>query len=114
MSRYNFKIDISHCPYDYEDWYEDLPVELSGEEFESLCHAQRIWRETEEWKNRHSDMDEEFFLQKYCPEILQKVRLALLKEAVGIWDEKIIPHLDQADIYVPDDVWDANDLMDAT
>ena len=51
MSLYNFKIDISHCQPYYEDWYEDLPVELSDDEFQALCIAQKKWRETDEWKN---------------------------------------------------------------
>lgn len=41
MSLYNFKIDISHCEASYEDWYEDLPVELSDDEFQALCIAQK-------------------------------------------------------------------------
>ena len=48
MSLYNFKIDISHCQPYYEDWYEDLPVELSDDEFQALCIAQKKWRETDE------------------------------------------------------------------
>ena len=110
MSLYNFKIDISHCQPYYEDWYEDLPVELSDDEFQALCIAQKKWRETDEWKNRHCDMDEEFFIKKYCPEIWHKVRQTLLAEAVNLWDERIIPHLDQADIYVLEEVWEANGL----
>ena len=110
MSLYNFKIDVIHCQPDYDDWYEDLPVQLSDVEFHALCNAQKKWRETDEWKNRHCDMDEEFFLRKYCPEILHKVRQTLLVEAVNLWDERIIPRLDQADIYVPDEVWEANGL----
>ena len=43
MSLYNFKIDISHCQPSYEDWYEDLPVELSDDEFQALCIAQKKW-----------------------------------------------------------------------
>lgn len=110
MSLYNFKIDVIHCQPDYEDWYEDLPVELSDEEFQALCIAQKKWRGTDEWKNRHCDMDEEFFIKKYCPGIWHKVRQTLLVEAVNLWDERIIPNLDQADIYVPDEVLDANKL----
>ena len=41
MNLYNFKIDISHCQPSYEDWYEDLPVELSDGEFQALCIAQK-------------------------------------------------------------------------
>ena len=55
-------------------------------------------------------MDEEFFIKKYCPKIWHNIRQTLLAEAVDLWDERIIPNLDQADIYVPSEVWEANDL----
>jgi hypothetical protein len=110
MSLYNFKIDVIHCQPDYDNWYEDLPVELSDAEFHALCNAQKKWRTTDEWKNRHCDMDEEYFINKYCPEILLKVRKTLLVKAIDIWDERIIPNLDQADIYVPEEVWDVKEL----
>ena len=113
MKKYNFHIDTTHTSTYYENWYEDLPVELTDEEFKELCLAQMKWMSSGEWKEHrksHPDADEEYFLNKYCPKILCKVRNTLLEHATEIWDERIIPHLDQADIYIPEEVWDANNL----
>ena len=67
--------------------------------------------EWHEHMKSYPDADEEYFLKKYCPDILCKVRKTLLEYAPEIWDERIIPNLNQADIYVPEDVWDANELI---
>ena len=114
MKKCNFHIDTSHTSTYYENWYEDLPVELSDEEFEALCAAQKKWMSSGEWHEHmksYPDADEEYFLKKYCPDILCEVRKTLLEYAPEIWDERIIPNLNQADIYVPDEVWDANELI---
>ena len=113
MKKYNFHIDATHISIYYENWYEDLPVELSDEEFETLCAAQKQWMTSGEWHEHNKsfpDADEEYFLIKYCPDILSKVRKTLLEYATKIWDQRIIPHLDQVDIFVPEEVWDANNL----
>ena len=58
---YMFHVDLIHLETYYEDWYEEFPVLLTDEEFDELCNAQRKWMQTEEWINRHSDSDEEYF-----------------------------------------------------
>lgn len=108
MKIYNFHIDTGHIPINYKNWYEVLPVELTEEEFEALCSAHKKWIMSGEWREHlrsYPDADEEYFLNRYCPDILCKVRNTLLEHATEIWDERIIPHLDQADIYVPEEVW---------
>ena len=79
---YMFHVDLIHLETYYEDWYEEFPVLLTDEEFDELCKAQREWMQTEEWINRHSDADEEYFIKKHCPNIYPKVKTSLEKFAL--------------------------------
>ena len=105
---YMFHVDLIHLETYYEDWYEEFPVLLTGEEFDELCKAQRKWMQTEEWINRHSDADEEYFIKKHCPNIYPKVKTSLEKFARNKYGEGIIKELYNADIYIPEEVWYVN------
>ena len=105
---YMFHVDLIHLETYYEDWYEEFPVLLTDEEFDELCKAQREWMQTEEWINRHSDADEEYFIKKHCPNIYSKVKTSLEKFALSKYGEGIIKELFNADIYIPEEVWDIN------
>ena len=52
MKRCNFEIEASFgLPFDYENWYETMTVELTDEQFNRYCDALRWWEATDEWKN---------------------------------------------------------------
>ena len=105
---YMFHVDLIHLETYYEDWYEEFTVLLTDEEFDELCKAQRKWMQTEEWINRHSDADEEYFIKKHCPNIYPKVKTSLEKFALSKYGEGIMKELFNADIYIPEEVWDIN------
>ena len=110
---YMFTVDLIHLETYYEDWYEEFPVSLTNEEFEELCNAQKKWMQTDEWKNRHCDADEEYFKKKYCPDIYPKVKTSLKNFAISKYGEGIIKELFNADIYIPEVVWEINRSIDS-
>lgn len=105
---YLFSVDLIHLETHYDDWYEEFPVLLTNEEFEELCKAQKKWMQTDEWKNRDSDADEEYFIKKYCPGIYPRVKTSLKDFAVSKYGEGIVKELYNADIYIPGEVWEIN------
>lgn len=95
-----FDIDLIHLSMDIEDWFFTLPVRFCPNEYQQLRDARDKWEQTEEWINRDSDMDEEYFLLKYCPNILDKVRASLKEYCIEHFSEDVINELDQANIYM--------------
>ena len=41
MKRCNFEIEAFFVPFDYENWYETMTVELTDEQFNRYCDALR-------------------------------------------------------------------------
>jgi hypothetical protein len=107
----NFEIDIMHLPVEYENSYEKLPVELTDEEFMTLCIAQKDWMTSGEWYRNYPEVDEEYYLKKYCPEILAIVRRTLKEKAMQMWDERILSHLNMVGGYIPQEVWEENGII---
>ena len=103
---YMFHYDLIHLPSYMEDSYGDFPVELTEEEFEELVQAHIKWSQPEIQETIHPDADDEHVMFLFCPQIRDKVRIALEKFALKEWDAKIVSELDQADFYIPDEIWD--------
>ena len=102
-----FKIDTGHLSPPYDDSYEDLIIELSDEQFERLCKIMKELLDSKEYYSLHPGTeDNEWWLHKYLPDVNQKVREELEKQAPLIWDEGILPQLFNVDIYAPDEAWD--------
>jgi len=95
-----FDIDLAHLSSYVEDWFFTIPVRLTIDEIESLRKAETEWKQTEQWKKRHCDADDEWFIRTYCPEIHKKVRETLKEYCVGHFDQEIVDELDQADIFI--------------
>ena len=108
---YKFRVDAYHITINYKNWEEELPIELTDNEFKTLCKVHKKCMKSGEWYRKFPEVDEEYFLKKYCPKILAKVRQTLSTKAYEIWDERIIPHLDKIGIYIPKEVWDVNDFV---
>ena len=95
-----FDIDLIHLPLDIEDWFFTIPVRLTIAEIESLRKAEKEWEQTDEWKNRHSDADDEYYIRKYYPDVHKKVRDTLRKYCTRHFNQDVVNELDQADIYI--------------
>lgn len=103
---YMFHYDMVHLSSYLEDGYGDFPVELTDEEFEELVQAYIKWSQPEIQETRHPDADDEHVMFLFCPKIRDKVRNALEKFALKEWNAQIVSELDQADFYIPDEIWD--------
>ena len=95
-----FDIDLIHLPLDIEDWFFTIPVRLTIAEIESLRKAEKEWEQTDEWKNRHSDADDEYYIRKYCPDVHKKVRDTLREYCTRHFNQDVVNELGQADIYI--------------
>lgn len=95
-----FDIDLIHLPSDPEDWFFTIPVRLTIAEIEALLKAEKEWEQTDEWKSRYDDADDEYYIHKYCPDVHKKVRDALKEYCIGHFGQDVVNELDQADIYI--------------
>lgn len=103
---YMFRYDLFFLPCDPEDWYGVFPVDLTGEEFEELLEVYKEWS-CPEVKKQASDLDgDDFFMKTYCPQILEKVKRSLKDYATKNWDEQVIAELNQANIDIPDEIYE--------
>ena len=50
-------------PFDYENWYESMIVELTDEQFDRYCEALRRWQATDEWKNWNDENGHDYLLR---------------------------------------------------
>ena len=72
-----FDIDLAHLYPMPEDWFFTIPVRLTIAEIEALRKAEKEWKQTDEWKNRYDDADDEYYIRKYCTTVHEKVRKTL-------------------------------------
>ncbi len=106
---YHFHIETFHLPAPYDEkWFQDFPFELTDEQFDRLCKEHAAWIETERFKKRNDLDDDEYFLHRYVPDVWEKFRSEIAERAPKMWDEGIIPHLYNIDLYVAEEVWDVN------
>lgn len=95
-----FDIDLAHLYPMPEDWFFTIPVRLTIAEIEALRKAEKEWKQTDEWKNRYDDADDEYYIRKYCPMVHEKVRKTLEEYCKQHFDEDVVNQLDQADMFI--------------
>lgn len=67
MKECKFGIEASFgIPFNYENGYESMTIELTDEQFERYCHALGHWRTTEEWRSRNDDNGHDYFIKEIC------------------------------------------------
>ena len=72
MKMCSFEIEtFFRVPFDYENWYETMTVELTDEQFNRYCDALRRWEVTDEWKNWDIENGDDYFIHRDLPDIWQ-------------------------------------------
>lgn len=108
MKKCKFDIEAFFgIPFDYENWYESMIVELTDEQFDRYCEALRRWQATDEWKNWNDENGHDNFIKMDLPDIWQLLQKLLAKVAPVIWDERIIGYLDQINVYTADEIYES-------
>lgn len=108
MKKCNFAIEAClGIPYNYDNWYEYLEVELTDEQFDRYCKTLENWNDTDEWKNWNNENGENYFINRDLPDIYQLIIDKLNTYAPQIWDERIIPFLDQINLYTANEIWES-------
>ena len=105
MKKCNFAIEAFFgIPYDYDNWYEYMEVELTDEQFDRYCETYERWHASDEWEKWNDENGENFFIERDLPEIYQLITDKLKAYAPQIWDERIVPYLDQINIYTAEEI----------
>ena len=108
MKKCKFDIEAFFgIPFDYENWYESMIVELTDEQFDRYCEALRRWKATDEWKNWNDENGHDYFIKRDLSDIWQLLLEQLAKVAPVIWDERIIGYLDQIKVYTADEIYES-------
>lgn len=108
MKKCNVNIEAFFgIPYDYENWYEDMEIELTDEQFERYLKMLEKWKQSDEWKKWDMENGEDFFIRRDLPDIYQIIRSRLQVYAPQVWDERIIPYLDQINIFTSNEMWES-------
>ena len=72
MKRCSFEIEtFFRVPFDYENEYESIMLELTDEQFNRYCDALRRWEATDEWKNWDIENGDDYFIHRDLPDIWQ-------------------------------------------
>ena len=78
MKKCNVNIEASFgIPFDYENWYEDMEIELTDEQFERYLKMLEKWKQSDEWKKWDMENGEDFFIRRDLPDIYQIIRSRL-------------------------------------
>ena len=107
-----FFIDTIHLtsPYD-EGFWNELPVELTDEQFDRLYRTMvDLIKSKEFYSLKPQTEDDEWWLHKYLPDIHQMIEDKLKEWAPKKWDEGILPQLFNVDMYAPQEAWDKYNL----
>ena len=108
MKKCNVNIEAFFgIPFDYENWYEDMEIELTDEQFERYLKMLEKWKQSDEWKKWDMENGEDFFIRRDLPDIYQIIQSRLQVYAPQVWDERIIPYLDQINIYTSNEMWES-------
>ena len=108
MKKCNVNIEAFFgIPFDYENWYEDMEIELTDEQFERYLKMLEKWKQSDEWKKWDMENGEDFFIRRDLPDIYQIIRSRLQVYAPQVWDERIIPYLDQINIFTSNEMWES-------
>ena len=72
MKMCSFEIEtFFRVPFDYENEYESIMLELTDEQFNRYCDALRWWEATDEWKNWDIENGDDYFIHRDLPDIWQ-------------------------------------------
>ena len=72
MKRCSFEIEtFFRVPFDYENEYESIMLELTDEQFNRYCDALRWWEATDEWKNWDIENGDDYFIHWDLQDIWQ-------------------------------------------
>ena len=107
MKKCTFNIEAFFgVPFDYENWYESIMIELTDLQFNRYCDALRQWETTDEWNNWNDENGHDYFIKRDLPDIwlLLKEKIAIL--APTIWDERITDYLGQINVYTADEIYE--------
>ena len=108
MKKCNVNIEAFFgIPFDYENWYEDMEIELTDEQFERYLKMLEKWKQSDEWKKWDMENGEDFFIHRDLPDIYQIIQSRLQVYAPQVWDERIIPYLDQINIFTSNEMWES-------
>lgn len=105
MKKCNVNIEAFFgIPFSYENWYEDMEIELTDEQFERYLKMLEKWKQSDEWKKWDMENGEDFFIHRDLPDIYQIIQSRLKVYAPQVWDERIIPYLDQINIFTSNEM----------
>lgn len=106
-----FKVEAFFgVPIYYDNWRETLNVSLTDEQFQRYCDQMAYWITTEEWEDFNRDENgEDYFIKRDLPDIYHVIWETLVDKAPQIWDESIMPYLDQVNIYTPNEIYEKAD-----
>lgn len=108
MKKCNVNIEAFFgIPFCYENWYEDMEIELTDEQFERYLKMLEKWKQSDEWKKWDMENGEDFFIHRDLPDIYQIIQSRLQVYAPQVWDERIIPYLDQINIFTSNEMWES-------
>ena len=108
MKKCNVNIEAFFgIPFSYENWYEDMEIELTDEQFERYLKMLEKWKQSDEWKKWDMENGEDFFIHRDLPDIYQIIQSRLQVYAPQVWDERIIPYLDQINIFTSNEMWES-------
>ena len=108
MKKCNVNIEAFFgIPFGYENWYEDMEIELTDEQFERYLKMLEKWKQSDEWKKWDMENGEDFFIHRDLPDIYQIIQSRLQVYAPQVWDERIIPYLDQINIFTSNEMWES-------
>ena len=107
--KYHFHFETFHLPSPYDDeWFQNFEMELTDEQFDRLCKAHRKWIDNENFIGRDCLQDDEYFIHRDLQDIWELLRTRINELAINIWGEGIREHLDQIDMYIPEEAWEVN------
>ena len=105
---YNFRIDPQVTGH-YDDEWQDIPVELTDEEYTFFVHRHIEFVKSKWFKKRYDSGTMDEMIGLFAPEIFRRIKDAI-KVAAPIYWPDVIDKIDQFDIYLPrvmeDDLWD--------
>ena len=108
MKKCIFKIEAFFgIPIDYENWFEDMEVELTEEQFDRYCETLERWHASDDYKKWNDENGEDYFIKRDLPDIYQIIIDKLKTYAPQVWDERIMPYLNQVNIFTADEIWES-------
>lgn len=93
-------------PMIYENWWEELEVELTEEQFSRYADVLYKWCHSSEFKEWNDDNGHDFFIKRDLSDIYDIIWTRLKEMAPQIWDERINDYLGQINIFTADEIYD--------